>query len=171
MKIIDLQNQINANANEIKSSYKSGIKSEITKAINKILQDNEIDATATYDYGDRSNSIRIVPKGLYYKQTGWSIYVDYKTSRKTIKESWRGNEYEYTLKSIEIYSQGKRKIGDNEEIEITTFEEYLLAEEFYRNSKKNQAEAEKEELKQFMQKNPEFEKMVELYNKYKYNLD
>lgn len=172
MKFEELQSQINARANEVKTNYKYDFKSTLVNLINKILEENGLtEAQATYDFSEKSNIVKIIPRGRYSGEYFWAIYIEYKTSRKLLKERFYGsNDYEYTLKSVEIYGGGKREIGKGEEAEINTVELYLLAEEYAMEKKKNQANDEKTKLKMFMQENPDFLEMVKLYNKYQYNL-
>lgn len=171
MKYTELQEKINSKANEIKSNYKTDFKNILTEEINKVLDDAKLEAHAYYDYSDKSNTIKISPKGKWSNEYNWPIYVEYKTSRKTLAKShYWGNTSEYTLKSIEVLESGKREVEEGKEIEIETIEDYLKAEELWLKRQNQRKENSIQELKDYISVHPEFEKMVELYRVYKYQL-
>lgn len=172
MNFNELQSQVMEKMKDVAIHYKIDIKHYIEKAINEVLKENDIDyLRAFYEYGERSNIVKIIPAGVSRGEYFWPIYVEYHTSRTLIKSSYRyGNEYKYTIKSIEILNNGEREVDVDKKIKIENTQDYALAEEYAMNRRKNQAEDEKATLKRFMEKNPEFIKMMDYYNKYKYQL-
>ena len=163
MQFIDLQNQINEKVGEIKGS-KSDVKWKLQRLINDILEENKIDARAGtpyyFGYESKENLIKIYPRNRHSDRTNWPVHVYYKTSRKTERKYYGYNESTFTLKSVEVQTPW----------ESEDFESWLKKEDEFAAARENQKAASINKLKAFIEKNPEFEEMVALYNKYKYQL-
>lgn len=176
MKIDELINKVNAQANEVKGD-KYSIKYGLEKLINKIFEEEGIEAQAYYEYGERSNQIKIKVKNTYANDIFWPLYVEYKTSRK-LSEFRKYSTYRYsaheatfTLKSISIYHDMEREIAADKKIKIDTIEDFIAAEKYSIAKRNNQKECELEKIKKYINEHPEFKEMASLYKKYEWKLN
>ncbi len=171
MKIDELVNKVNAQANEVKGD-KYSIKYGLEKLINKIFEEEGIEAQAYYEYGERSNTIKIKVKGVYNNEIFWPLYVTYKTSRKLggYNRWTHHNDATYELKSISIYHDMEREIAAGQSIKIDTIEEFIAAEKYSALRRSNENACELETIRNYVNEHPEFKEMVCLYEKYKYEI-
>lgn len=171
MKINELVNKVNAQAEEVKGA-KYSIKWDLVKLINKIFEEEGIEAQAYEDYGERSNLIKIKVKGVYQNETFWPLYVKYSTSRKLGDYNrWtHRNDAYYELKSISIYHDMEREIAAGKKIKIDTIEDFIAAEKYSTLKRNNENACELETIRNYINEHPEFKEMVNLYNKYKYKI-
>lgn len=172
MNFKDLENKVMKELKDRKFGGKYAVKVELKEAIEKVMRENGVEgAYAHFELGDKDNVLRILPVGRRLNESFWPVYVLYKVSRKLISSSYNeGNTYEFTLKQLVIQGQMRLVEGDNV-IEIKTIEDYLRAEDYELARRKNKQESEKATLKKFMEENPDFIKMMELYYKYKDQLN
>lgn len=157
MNIKDLEKAINEKAVGLTKDYKSSIKWDLCNYINEVLKENGYDkAHATYDYSDKSNLVKIK---MLNQEAYWPLYLTYKTTRVTKRVRYY-NESTFTVKSVTI-----------ENIKYETFEDWMKAENDFVQKRQEQKNSEIQQLKDFISKNPEFTKMVGIYEKYKYQLN
>lgn len=170
MKINDLINEVNEKASEIKGE-KYDVKRQLKALLDKIFEAADVDARADYEYGDRENVVKIRVAGT--TEVFWPLRVEFKTSRElTGYNRWTGRQNAvYQLKSITIFHDMEREIGDGIKIKIDTIEDFISAEKYAIEKRQNTKVAEKEEIQNYINEHPEFRKMVSLYNKYQYQLN
>lgn len=171
MKLKELEAQVAAKAETVSSNYKSDVKSKLCQLINGILKENNIQARADYKYSERENCVRIYlidEDGYIIGKTPWPLYIEYKTKREIVKNMYKYGIYYghsnngaiFTLKSIQCFAD-----------ELETIEQWIEREQNSLKASADKREKEISELKEFMKKNPDFVKMVNLYKKYQYHLD
>lgn len=171
MKISELVNKVNAQANEVKGD-KYSIKFGLERLINKIFEEEGIKAQAYSEFGERSNIIKIKVKDAYKSEIFWPLYVEYKTTRKLGNYNrWtHRNDATYELKSISIYHDMEREIAAGQKIKIDTVEDFVAAEEYSILKRNNENACELETIRNYVSEHPEFKEMVRLYEKYKYKI-
>ncbi len=171
MKIDELINKINAQAGEVKGA-KYSIKWDLVKLVNKILEEEGVEAQAYEEYGERSNVIKIKVKGVYQSETFWPLHVEYKTSRKLGDYNrWtHRNDAYYEVKSVSIYHDMEREIAAGQKIKIDTIEDFIAAEKYSTLKRNNERACELETIQKYVDEHPEFLEMVNLYTKYKYQI-
>ena len=171
MKIAELINKVNAQTEEVKGD-KYSIKWGLVKLINKILEEEGIEAKAYEEYGERANIVKISVKGAHRDEIFWPLHVEFKTSRKIGNYNrWtHRNDATYELKSISIYHDMEREVAAGKKIKIDTIEDFIAAEKYSVLKRKNERACELEEIQNYVNEHPEFIEMVNLYNKYKYQI-
>ena len=168
MKFIELQNQMNTKAGEIKGRGKHEIKSAVCKAINEILKENNIAAVAEYEYNERANYVRLYVANEHgwadRRNTHFAPYIQFKVSRELVHEKYHyypsSNVAYYTFKSLEFISDDKEQ----------TIESWIEEQAASLKKIEDNKNAEIEKVNKYIDGHPEFIEMYKLAKKHRYYL-